>query len=237
MHTKRYLVISLPFLLAFSMALTVVQVNFPRLPPVQTGNMYVSNYGNGTIAVYDSAGAFLRNLTPEGMSGTRGIVFAPNDRMYVASQNTDEIFVFDAETLCFLFVNEGARRNLGNSMEELRTRTPIDIKPAYSASEFDRLLAPLRAGEQRNVVFETHHRRKDGTDYDVEVHVQRAEYDSRDVFAAFILDITHRKRLLLPLPFALASLDAFFLHQAHLQAYHRNAIAFHKKRLSFAPIN
>ena len=54
-------------------------------------------------------------------------------------------------------------------------------------------MAPLASNEKDKIVFETRHRRKDGSDYDVEVHLQMAWVQSRRVFAAFVLDTTARK--------------------------------------------
>jgi len=64
------------------------------LPPPSTGNIYVGNFGAGNVTVYDSTGAFLRTFTGPGVSGARGIVIAPNRKLYLSSEFTSEIFVF-----------------------------------------------------------------------------------------------------------------------------------------------
>lgn len=104
-----------------------------------------------------------------------------------------ETFVFDAETLKFLLVNRGARENLGYSMQELEELTPVDIKPALSAQDFEQLVSPLRSGETTFINFKTIHRRKDGTDYDVDVRLQLLRDGERPVFYAAIEDITERE--------------------------------------------
>ena len=53
----------------------------------------------------------------------------------------------------------------------------------------------LLNGEGQRVGFETVHRRKDGSLYDVEVHLQLANLDNKRVFVAFVRDITERKQL------------------------------------------
>ncbi|MCP4702229.1 MAG: PAS domain S-box protein [Gammaproteobacteria bacterium] len=105
----------------------------------------------------------------------------------------NEIYIFDAETLLFVEVNEGARKNIGYSMEEMRHMTPLDIKPEYTAEIFMALVAPLRSGQKEKVIFETIHQRKNGTQYDAEIHLQRTVLGQKQVFVAFILDITERK--------------------------------------------
>jgi PAS domain S-box-containing protein len=114
-------------------------------------------------------------------------------RIFEASLN--EIYVFTADNLHFMEVNRGARENLGYTMEELRGLTPLQLKPQFTVETFNRLIEPLRRGEREKIVFETIHRRKDGTDYPVEVHLQLSQLDEKRVFVAIILDITKRRRV------------------------------------------
>ncbi|MEL6525642.1 MAG: ATP-binding protein [Chloroflexota bacterium] len=116
-----------------------------------------------------------------------------NDLGRIFEKSLNEIFIFDAETLCFIEVNRGARENLGYSMVELRQMTPLDIKPEYTEQLFSELIAPLRRREREIIVFETVHLRKDKTTYSVEVHLQLTELGGEAVFVAIILDIAHRK--------------------------------------------
>ena len=112
----------------------------------------------------------------------------------ILEESLNEIYVFDANTLKFLQVNSGARENLGYTIDELRELTPLDLKPEYTLDSFSKLLAPLRSGKERIVRFETKHRRKDRSMYDVEAHLQLSSYQKRPAFVAIILDITSRKR-------------------------------------------
>ncbi len=111
----------------------------------------------------------------------------------VIERSLNEIYVFDSETLHFIDVNKGARDNIGYSMEELRRLTPVDIKPYVNAEDFEKLIAPLRTGEQKKIEFDTVHRRKDGSDYPVEVHLQLFD-EEPPIFVAIILDITERRQ-------------------------------------------
>jgi PAS domain S-box-containing protein len=112
----------------------------------------------------------------------------------VMERSLNEIYIFDAETLAFIEVNRGARENLGYSMAELRSLTPVDIKPHYTQAEFRRMVEPLLTGAVEALRFETVHQRKDGSLYDVEVHLQLSRAGERAIFAAIILDITARRR-------------------------------------------
>ncbi len=110
----------------------------------------------------------------------------------VLEGSVNEVYVFDAETLRFLTVNQGARRNLGYSEEELKNLTPVDIKPDFDMARFQEMIAPLRSGKRELLQFETIHRRKDGTDYDVGINLQFYRTENPPVFVAIILDITER---------------------------------------------
>jgi PAS domain S-box-containing protein len=111
----------------------------------------------------------------------------------MVEESRAEVFVFDAETLRFLRVNRGARENLGYSMEELSRLTLLDLKPELTPESFARLVAPLRRGERGEVRFETVHRRKDGSRYPVDVHLQHFSGGAEPVFVALVLDVTERK--------------------------------------------
>ncbi len=110
----------------------------------------------------------------------------------VLDSSSNEIYVFDAATLKFVQVNDGARRNLGYSTEELAELTPLDLKPEYTREKFEALIAPLKRREVDTLTFETIHRRKDGSLYPVEVRLQLSYAETPPVFVAVITDITER---------------------------------------------
>jgi PAS domain S-box-containing protein len=114
----------------------------------------------------------------------------------ILEQSLNEIYVFDDRSLRFLLVNRGARENLGFSLEELRQMTPLDLKHEFTPEAFEALIAPLRRGEQQRAVFRTSHRRKDGTTYRVEAHVQHsAGKDHRGRFVSILQDVTEKEAL------------------------------------------
>ncbi len=120
----------------------------------------------------------------------------------IVEKSVNEVYIFDGETLKFLYVNEATTRNLQYSMEELKLLTPLDIKPDYTLGEFHKLISPLSKDQHisdedssEEIVFETRHKRKDETSYLVEIHLQRSSYVNRPVYVAFALDITARKQV------------------------------------------
>ena len=108
----------------------------------------------------------------------------------VLERSLNEIYIFDAESLKFIHVNEGALKNIDYSLKEMQELTPLDIKPEFSSESFATLVQPLRQSQQEIVSFETVHRRKDGSLYPVEVHLQLQLYQGIPAFVAIILDIS-----------------------------------------------
>jgi len=111
----------------------------------------------------------------------------------IFENSLNEIFVFDAETFKFIKVNRGACENLGYSSAELYELTPLDIKPEMTVEKFNQMIKPLQSGVKTIVQFETVHRRKNGSDYDAEIHLQQTHFLSKPAYVAIVLDITYRK--------------------------------------------
>jgi PAS domain S-box-containing protein len=114
---------------------------------------------------------------------------------YTISTSLNEIYLFDDKTLNFLFVNDGALKNLGYSLEQMLRMTPIDLKPEFTPETFQQFIRSLKDHREPVLVFETIHKRKDGTLYPVEIHLQLFEYEQEQVFLAMINDITERKKI------------------------------------------
>ncbi len=112
----------------------------------------------------------------------------------ILDDSSNEIYVFCAQSLRFVQVNQGAQRNLGYNMEELKGLTPLDLKPEFTQESFAALIAPLRQGEKERINFTTVHRRKDGSDYPVDVQLQFMRHETPPVFVAIIQDITERRQ-------------------------------------------
>lgn len=132
----------------------------------------------------------------------------------------NEIYVFDRESLRFLFVNAGAIRNLGYDLHELEMMTPVDIESTYTEQSYRSAIAPLASDELQRLHFETVHTRKDGTRYPVEVHLQQVDSDFGPVYLAVIDDITERRE----------AEDEILRYQDHLE----EMVALRTKALSDA---
>lgn len=112
----------------------------------------------------------------------------------VVARSLDEIYVFDPGTLRFRFANRGACRNLGYTLDELTGLTPLDLEPERTAEAFHSILQTLREPDRPVRTFRAVHRRKDGSRYPVEVHLQLVDAGGGPVFLAVVDDITERLR-------------------------------------------
>jgi len=80
----------------------------------------------------------------------------------------DAIVVFDAETLEFFHVNDGAARMLGYDRDQMATMTPLHINPYATEDEYRQLVASLLTHSEASVRRESHLLTKDGREIPVE---------------------------------------------------------------------
>ena len=110
----------------------------------------------------------------------------------IFNESLNEIFIFDATSLKFINANLGAQENIGYTLDELISMTPVDIKPEFTQTQFRDYIAPLLNGVEKKLIFKTTHERKDGSHYPVEIHLQPSNADDPNTLVAIILDITER---------------------------------------------
>jgi len=135
-----------------------------------------------------------RNLYQKILEAERTAQLEHNLLSETLNASMNEIYLFDANTLLFRAVNEGALKNLGYSHDQMMYMTPLDIKPEIDQDQFLELISPLINGNQNLIVFETIHERKDHSRYPVDVHLQIVNIGNDRVFLAVIQDITERKQ-------------------------------------------
>ncbi len=112
----------------------------------------------------------------------------------VLDESSNEIYLFDAQTYRFIQVNRGAQENLGYTLEELQSLTPLDLKPDNSQEHLESALESLRNGTENLVTFRTQHQRKNGTFYPVECRIQLSHTELYPVFVGIVEDITERRQ-------------------------------------------
>lgn len=111
----------------------------------------------------------------------------------IFEDSLNEIFVFDANSLCFTHANYGAIRNTGYSLKALKKLKITDLFVNGFEKELRDELDFILDSSQKKLVFETRIQRKNGSLYPVEVHLQMSSLHSTKVVVAMILDITERK--------------------------------------------
>ena len=110
-------------------------------------------------------------------------------------QTIDCVFICDSDDYRFVYVNEGAKQQVGYSEAEMYRLSVPDIKPEYSPEQYRLLVQPLLDGTQNSLTFETIHRHKDGHDIPVELTMQAVEIENlAPRLISVVRDITERKR-------------------------------------------
>jgi len=108
------------------------------------------------------------------------------------ANNPQPMWVFDAETLAFLEVNEAAISHYGYSREDFLNRTIADIRPS---EDLARLREEVQA-QQRGVRHGSwRHRLNDGRLIDVEVASHALVFSGRPAVLVTIQDVTQRTAL------------------------------------------
>jgi two-component system, cell cycle sensor histidine kinase and response regulator CckA len=104
------------------------------------------------------------------------------------------MWVYDAETLRFLAVNEAAIRHYGYTRSEFLAMTIADIRPR---EDVEALLADLRerGGPGSPAPGTWRHRKKDGTQIDVEITAGSVQFEGRPAALVLSHDVTERLRL------------------------------------------
>jgi PAS domain S-box-containing protein len=107
-------------------------------------------------------------------------------------RSNDAIEVVDPETLGFLDVNEKACLDLGYSRQELLSRSVFDIDPVVDLASVAQANQEWR--QAGSLIFESRHRRKDGSTFPVEVNLKYIQLE-RNYLVIVTRDITERKRM------------------------------------------
>ena len=103
-----------------------------------------------------------------------------------------DAFMLHAEDGTVIDVNPQACDNLGYSRDELIGMTPMEFDPNVSNDLLESINEQLDRGEI--VTFESRHRRKDGSEFPVEVRVRPFWHAGRRLNISVVRDISDRKR-------------------------------------------
>lgn len=127
----------------------------------------------------------------------------------------DAVYLVDAEQR-FLEANREACASLGYSKEELqRMKVPQITVEASAASVAERM---QRADEQKSLMIQSQHRRRDGSTFPVEVHITPIFWGDQRAFLCLVRDMTERRRFEESLELARANAEAANLAKSQFMA-------------------
>ena len=110
----------------------------------------------------------------------------------------DAIVVLDVEKDSFIDCNNNALRLFRMNREDLLTRSPGELSPAFQPDGRHSIVATQlwaeRASSNENTNFEWVHRNSLGADVPCEVRLVQLKFPARQIVRCSILDITERKR-------------------------------------------
>jgi PAS domain S-box-containing protein len=106
----------------------------------------------------------------------------------------DGVFMFEADSLKFVYANAGAVTQTGYTRSELFEMTPLHIKPEFTREQFIELIDPLIAGHVDHLSFRTVHRHKSGIDVPVDIMLEHQVDTSKStaLLVAIVRDVTDR---------------------------------------------
>ncbi len=110
----------------------------------------------------------------------------------ILETSLNEIIVCDAETFQIDYANAGALKNLGYSDDDLKQCKLWDICREFNQDTIAQQMASLASGKSPTLVAETFQRRKDGSEYPVDLHIQKVRDQSGYRYVAIANDITER---------------------------------------------
>ena len=132
-------------------------------------------------------------LVPEGRDVTalKDSVSNLSDIKTALDVANDCVFIFDAQDLHFVYVNQGAIDQIGFGLDELSRMTPVDIKPDFDEVSFREMIAPLFDSPDKASIFRTRHQHRDGSIIPVEISLKLIpELGEGGRFVAIVRDIS-----------------------------------------------
>jgi PAS domain S-box-containing protein len=116
---------------------------------------------------------------------------------YALDNAVDGILISDSHTMQFTYVNHQAAQMHGYSIDEMLAMTPLHLTASFTADSLRETVAPLLSGEVSALTLNATDIRKDGTEFPVEIHVNRAPAsveEPQGPFVALVRDISGRIR-------------------------------------------
>lgn len=110
----------------------------------------------------------------------------------IVENSINEVYIFNPKSLYFTYVNDSVLKKLGYTVEEMKGMTPLDIKTNYTMQSFLTFIEPLLDESKKHLTFQTIHRCKNGSEYNVEIRMQSMERNGNQEVVVIAQDITDR---------------------------------------------
>ncbi|HZF71651.1 sensor domain-containing protein, partial [Sulfuricurvum sp.] len=107
----------------------------------------------------------------------------------IVQHATTEVYVIDAETLRYVYANNGALKALGYTLDELRNLTIKEINPELTDTQIETFRQYLThiSPTLSNI---SHHKRRNGSLYPVQASVYKLMYEGKPSIVIFDTDIS-----------------------------------------------
>ncbi len=105
----------------------------------------------------------------------------------------DNVFLIDSASMRFVDMNETACRMLGYTREEFLQMGPQDIKPRLTEDQLRNYFTDILENREKDGRIETVHRRKDGTEFPVEISLRGIGSRDSSLVIAVARDVTERR--------------------------------------------
>jgi two-component system, cell cycle sensor histidine kinase and response regulator CckA len=136
----------------------------------------------------------LRDIT-ERKAAERQLLESEEQYRLLFDSNPFPMWTFDLETLAFLQVNSAAVAHYGWSREEFLALTIADIRPKETLATLREDIESVRAGLGSASSGLWRHRKKDGTEIDVEVAASAIRFHGRPARLVLAADVSEKKVL------------------------------------------
>lgn len=110
----------------------------------------------------------------------------------ILKKSTNEVFLMDPMSLKVIYANDTLLDNLGYTEEELFDLSAKDLIASYDIRNVFEKIAPLYRGEENSTTFQFDRKRKDGSTYPVEMHVEVTQEDTRQLLMGISFDISRQ---------------------------------------------
>jgi two-component system cell cycle sensor histidine kinase/response regulator CckA len=119
-------------------------------------------------------------------------ILIPNRAFFALLDDVPGAWYFARRDGTFAFANRGAWSSLGYTPEEFSRCTIFDIDPTMQPEQWGVLWSHKAASD--SMVLRTRHRRKDGSEFPVEIRASRVIFEGEDLCVSYSVDLTASER-------------------------------------------